>query len=185
MISELRKKLPASAQHRAAVADLRTYHPAGEYRLVIAPFRVFSHISDPLQQIQTLNNVARLLEPGGQFIFDLYVPNFSMIASGLDHVTDFDGEWAPGLKLRRVSSMTADPVNQISRVKMEFFWDEEVGGPRCECWEFDMRFFFRYELEHLIARSDLQLKAFYGDFHKSPLQADSREFILVCERKNQ
>jgi hypothetical protein len=37
---------------------------------------------------------------------------------------------------------------------MSFLWQEEDGEHRGD-WEFEMRFFFRYEIEHLVARSKL------------------------------
>ena len=64
---------------------------------------------------------------------------------------------------------------------MGFVWDEDDGEHRDE-WEFDMRFFFRYELEHLVARSPLVLEAIHGDFEEGPLETGSREFVVVCRR---
>ena len=64
---------------------------------------------------------------------------------------------------------------------MGFTWDEEDGEHHGQ-WEFDMRFFFRYELEHLVARSHLSLEAIHGDFDETPLDAESREFVIVCRR---
>jgi hypothetical protein len=45
-----------------------------------------------------------------------------------------------------------------------------------------MRFFFRFEIAHLVARSKLRLEALHGDFAGGPLTADSREFVVVCRR---
>jgi SAM-dependent methyltransferase len=49
-------------------------------------------------------------------------------------------------------------------------------------WEFEMRFFFRFEIEHLVARSKLRLEALHGDFAGGPLTAASREYVVVCRR---
>jgi hypothetical protein len=64
---------------------------------------------------------------------------------------------------------------------MIFVWDEE-DGERREAWEFEMRFFFRFEIEHLVARSKLRLETLHGDFAGGPLTADSREFVVACRR---
>jgi hypothetical protein len=45
-----------------------------------------------------------------------------------------------------------------------------------------MRFFFRFEIEHLVARSRLRLEALFGDFAGGPLTADSRELVVSCRR---
>jgi len=48
--------------------------------------------------------------------------------------------------------------------------------------EFQLRFFFRYELEHLVLRSPLKLATIYGDFNETPLNSESREFVVVCRK---
>jgi hypothetical protein len=45
-----------------------------------------------------------------------------------------------------------------------------------------MRFFFRFEIEHLVARSKLSLSKVHGDFAGGPLTAESREYVVVCRR---
>ena len=51
-----------------------------------------------------------------------------------------------------------------------------------EKWNFDLRFFFRYEVEHLINQSRLQLINLFGDFEEQKLTANSKEFIIECKR---
>jgi hypothetical protein len=67
---------------------------------------------------------------------------------------------------------------------MSFVWDEDDGEHRGD-WEFDMRFFFRFEIEHLVARSRLQLAALHGDFAGEVLAADSREYVVACRREGE
>jgi len=75
-----------------------------------------------------------------------------------------------------------DLITQITSVTMTLSWDDEAGPSTAE-WSFPMRFFFRYELEHLIARSKLRLRAMYGDFSESPLGPTSKEFLVHCIRE--
>jgi hypothetical protein len=44
-----------------------------------------------------------------------------------------------------------------------------------------LRYFFRYEVEHLLARSGFRLEALYGNFDGSPLRDTSPEMIFVAE----
>lgn len=60
---------------------------------------------------------------------------------------------------------------------MSFVWDA-LAGEQHAAWEFEMRFFFRYEIEHLVARSPLRLVAIHGDFGGGPLARDSREYVV-------
>lgn len=120
-------------------------------------------------------------EPGGRFIFDLYVPNLNLLLNGIRNQTDFEGEYENGKKLIRVTSMKADVINQLSHVQMNFIWDEDGLQHEAE-WDFKMRFFFRYEIEHLIRLSKLKLETIYGDYQRNGLNQDSKDFVIVCSR---
>lgn len=181
MLSVLRKKLDSRHHHRIRQCDLVNMELGKRFNLIIAPFRVLSHIIDIDDQIRTLNAVYDHLVPDGVFIFDLYVPNLKLLLDGLPPTVDFDGEYAPGKRLRRTVSATSDLITQITSVTMAFAWEE--GGRRYSReWKFPMRFFFRHELGHMIARSRLRLKAIYGDFTESPLDSRSKEFLVHCIR---
>jgi SAM-dependent methyltransferase len=152
------------------------------FSLIVAPFRVLSHVHIPDDQIRLLDAVHGALRPGGRFIFDLYVPSLKLLLEGMSETCDFDGEHTPGRRLRRfVSSDPADLARQTNHVRMSFVWDEDDGEHRGD-WEFDMRFFFRFEIEHLVARSRLELETLHGDFAGGTLTAESREYVVVCRR---
>lgn len=183
MIRKLKTKTDASQRHRLDIQNVVHLDLDKKFTLIIAPFRVFSHILDTEDQLRALNRIYDHLESGGRLIFDLFVPNMQLLLEGLDKMVDFEGEYAPGKRLKRISSMQADPINQISHVSMQFIWDEEEGQITKE-WRFPIRYYFRYELEHLIHRSLLTLENIYGDFKENELSSDSREFIIVCRREN-
>jgi SAM-dependent methyltransferase len=182
MIERCRATLEPGDRARVSVADAVQMRTDQRFTLVCAPFRVLSHVHDTDDQLRLLDAVHACLEPGGAFVFDLYVPNLRLLLEGLQETKDFDGEHAPGLRLRRiVSSTPADLSRQTNRVRMGYLWQEQDGEHRGD-WEFEMRFFFRYELEHLVARSKLVLETILGDFTGGPLTADSREYVVVCRR---
>jgi SAM-dependent methyltransferase len=181
MIAQLKAKLDPVQHGRVSVADAVTMQRPRRYDLVLAPFRVLSHVTEVESQLRLLQNVYDHLSPGGRLIFDLYVPSPKLLSEGMHEVLDFDGEHAPGQRLKRYVSAHSDIVSQLTHCRMDFAWDEE-GCERRAAWEFMMRFFFRFELEHLIARSPLKLARLYGDFEEHPLTPDSKEFVVVCER---
>jgi len=49
-----------------------------------------------------------------------------------------------------------------------------------EEWKVPLRFFFRYELEHLIERSKFKKYKILGDYQGNELNHKSREFIVTC-----
>lgn len=184
MVARCRAQLPAAQRDRVVLADAVSLHLDRRFALVTAPFRVLSHVGAVEDQLRLLAAVREHLLPGGEFVFDLYVPHLPLLIAGLPERVDFDGEWAPGRRLRRiVSSHPADLARQTNRVCMSFVWEEQDGERRTD-WEFDMRFFFRFEIEHLVARSGLRLASLHGDFAGSPLGADSREYVVTCRRED-
>jgi SAM-dependent methyltransferase len=182
MIERCRAKLPEAGRERVWVQDAVHLRAGRRFALVVAPFRVLSHVPALDDQIQLLDATFEHLVPGGHFVFDLYVPSLRLLLQGLPELCDFDGEHAPGRRLRRlVSSSPADLARQTNRVHMSFVWEEDDGEHR-KAWEFEMRFFFRFEIEHLVARSKLTLEAIHGDFTGGPLTSDSAEYVVVCRR---
>ena len=182
MLDQLKSKLDQSQHHRIFHQDVRTLNLNKKFDLAVAPFRVFSHLLRVEDQLQALNSVHDHLNPGGKFIFDLFVPDLRLLQEGVREQTDFEGEYAPGKKLRRVVSSNADLINQISQVTMTLIWDED-NAQKTETWDLPMRFYFRYELEHLVCRSRLALSHIYGDYEEHDLGTDSKDFIVVCERR--
>ncbi len=181
MIEVLKKKIDKKYYHRVKVQDAVNLNLDIRFDLIIAPFRVFSHFIEVKDQFRVLNAVFDHLNPNGQFIFDLFVPNLKLIAVGIRELMDFEGEYEKGKKVKRITSMEADPLNQISHVKMKYVW-EEKGKEIEKEWYFPMRYFFKFELEHLIARSRLTLINIFGDYQDHPLDANSIEFVVVCQR---
>lgn len=182
MLGQLRLKLDQSQHHRIFHQDVRTLDLREKFDLAVAPFRVFSHLLRVEDQLQALNSIHDHLNPGGKFIFDLFVPDLRLLLEGIHDQTDFDGEYVPGKKLRRVVSTNVDLIDQISHLTMTLIWDEE-NTQKKETWNLPMRFYFRYELEHLVHRSRLALSHIYGDYEEHELGRDSQDFIVVCERR--
>ena len=182
MAQRCRAKLPPEDRERVSIADATRLRTDRRFALVCAPFRVLSHVYETEDQLRLLDAVHDALLPGGAFLFDLYVPSLRLLLEGMPERVDFDGEHAAGRRLRRiVSSRPADLSRQTNRVHMTFRWEEEDGEHRAE-WEFEMRFFFRFEIEHLVARSKLDLETIQGDFAGGPLTKASREYVVVCRR---
>jgi len=181
MIDVLKKKISPDLHHRIKVDDACTFSFPFKFDLIMAPFRVWSHITKVEDQLIALNNVYENLSDDGIFIFDLYVPDPKMIQEGLHEITDFEGEYELGKKIKRIVSAYPDLVNQITDVHFTFVWDED-DGEKSASWNFPMRFYFRYEIEHLIARSKLQLVNIFGDFDEHQLKSGDKEFIIVCKK---
>lgn len=181
MLNVLYGKLPRDQHYRVSIQDMRDFSFDFSFDLIIAPFRVFMHLIKKEDQLIALNNVWKHLKKNGRFIFDTFVPDLNQIIKGLNNVKDFEGEYEPGKMIRRIVSTNPDLINQIINVTFQIEWEESERLEN-EIWTTPLRFFFRYELEHLIERSRFKNYRIFGDYMGNDLAQDSREFVMVCRK---
>jgi SAM-dependent methyltransferase len=179
MLDILKAKLTKGQQSRISLQNIVDFKSDFRYDLIIAPFRVFMHLTEKSDQLNALNNVHYHLNPGGKFIFDVFIPDLKPLITGLENVTDFEGEYEPGNSVKRIVSTQPDLINQIININFRIEWNEGDKNYSRE-WRSQMRYFFRFELEHLIERSKFKKYRITGDFKGNELNHDSREFILTC-----
>ena len=140
------------------------------------------HLLEKDEQIKALNNVYNHLKPNGRFIFDTFVPDLKQLINGLDNQTDFESEYEPGKKVKRIVSTRPELINQVININFRLEWDEE-NKVKHEDWKLPLRFFFRYELEHLIERSKFENYRILGDYQGNDLNEKSKEFIMICQKE--
>ena len=179
MLRQLRLRIPASEHHRIVMADVRNFSLGKKFDLIVAPFRVMSHLLTVQDQLSSLSRIKTHLQDGGFFIWDAFVPDPILCSKGLEPVMDFDGFWKAGKKLQRVISVKPEPSRQINHAAMRFIWDDD-DGMHDETWSFPMRYYFRYEIEHLFRIAGMKIFNIFGDFLEHDLDNASKEFVVVC-----
>ncbi len=182
MLNVLRGKLTQDQQLRLSHQNIVDFHFDFKFDLVIAPFRVIMHLLEKEDQIHALNNVYDNLNRGGKFIFDTFVPDLSQLINGLNRQVDFEGEYITGQKLKRTVSTKPDLINQVINIHFMLDWEEDK-EMKHEDWKLPLRFFFRYELEHLVERSGFDSYEIYGDYKGNKLSSGSKEFVVVCHKE--
>jgi len=181
MLDVLRSKINEEQHYRVTQDDMRDFYLNKKFKLIYAPFRVFSHMYTVQDQLNALKCIKNHLADDGVFVFDLYVPNPLMIYKDTEENIDFDGEYEPGKNLRRIVSIKTDYINQINTIYTKFEV-EDINEINVFDNRFNMRYYFRYELEHLIKLSGLKLKIMYGDYNYSPLSNISNDFVTECTK---
>jgi SAM-dependent methyltransferase len=182
MIEVLCNKLQKDKHYRISQQNIIDFSFDFKFDLVLAPFRVIMHLLDKDEQIKAINSVYDHLESNGRFIFDTFVPDLNQLIKGLDKKLDFEGEYAPGQKIRRFASTSPDLINQTIQVNFHMEW-EENNELQHDDWILPLRFFFRYELEHLLERTKFEKYKIYGDYNESELNKDSKEFVIICQKQ--
>ena len=70
---------------------------------------------------------------------------------------------------------------QLINITFRFEWEENQGWQAAE-WMTALRYFFRYELEHLIERTPFDHYQICGDYAGNPVDEKSKEFVVTCYR---
>ena len=178
---------PRSVQDRIALhhGDVRAFDLDRTYGLVIAPFRMVQHLATIDDQLSFLDSVSRHLAPGGRIIFDVFNPNFAaLVASdGTEREDTPERAITDGRSFRRTSRVSRVRwVDQVSEIELVYYVSAAV-GTRAERYvhAFDMRWYLRAELLHLMSRGGFRVQSVFGDFDRSLLKDDSREQIVCAE----
>lgn len=182
MLEVLNSKLNTAQKKRVTLQNMIDFTTENRFSLIIAPFRVFMHLIDKKGQLTALDNICNHLTPGGEFIFDVFVPDLKMLISGLHDITDFNEEYEPGCRVKRTINTQPDLMQQIINLSFLIEWNDNQSAYSRE-WKTQMRYFFRYELEHLIERSKFYDYHILGDFNGNGLDNNSKEFIVVCKKE--
>lgn len=144
------------------------------FPLVICPFRAFQHLLDVPSQLATLANVRRHLAPGGTFAFDVFDPKLALLAAPPPDERLEATFMLDGVPTRRYGRVRADQAAQILEVTFRFE-PPQIGGST----EMKLRWFHRYELEHLLARAGFTDLTIYGGFDRRPWRPEGETVVLA------
>ena len=138
-------------------------------------------------QLACLASIRNHLADGGRLILDVFNPSLSLLMD--DRYLDEHGEepeftMADGRRVvRRERTVTRDLFNQVQDVELIYYVTHTDGREERLVHRFQMRYLFRFEAEHLLARSGFQVEALYADYDKSPHGSkDPGELIFVAKK---
>jgi len=169
------KSLPANLELVEARME-RLELPHRRFRLVTSPFRAFCHLLDVETQLAALAAVRRHLQPGGTFALDVFDPKLARTAllEEPEHLAvTFH---AAGREVQRWDRIERDPSRQVMTIYFRF---ESAASELCGAGEVQMRWFYRFELEHLLARAGFTEIQFFGGFDRRPWTAGGDTIALA------
>jgi SAM-dependent methyltransferase len=178
----------ASVRDRVTLveADARDFYLEREFALVTAPFRIVQHLVTVDDQLRFLAAVRRHLAPGGRLVFDVFNPSFRALvgADGEEREDTPPTALADGRTFRRaVRVARVRWVEQVSEIEIAYYVSPSPHeAERRFLQAFDMRWYLRAELEHLLARGGFRLLDAFGDFSRAPLADTSPEIVIRAER---
>jgi SAM-dependent methyltransferase len=189
MLDRCRAKLASEAEEvqqrvRLHAADIRDFALEDRFAVAIIPFRAMQHILSIDDQLACLDCIRRHLVPGGRLVFDVFNPDFARLSAptGEEFEDTPDTPLPDGSRFRRTGRIVAvHRVDQINDIEL-IYHIKPTGGGKVErrVHAFPMRWYLRFELEHLLARAGFSLECLYGNFDRSPLTSDSPEIVVAA-----
>jgi SAM-dependent methyltransferase len=193
MLDVCRKHLSDEPQEvRARVklveADMRQFELGKAFQLITLPFRPFQHLITVEDQLFCLRCLRRHLSPGGRLILDIFNPRLESLLE-----TDFGVEFPEegqfilpdGRKLTRSHKVVSrDVANQINYVELIYYVTHPDGRQERLVQAFPMRYLFRFEAEHLLARAGFEVEQLYADYDKSPYGSKYPGELIFIARKS-
>lgn len=171
------------AAHAAlAVGDVRAPLPGGPYALAIVALNSLMHLETTDDQIAMLRNIHAVLGEGGIVALDLFNPDpRELLRYNGELVLDKTFALDDDTPVQKFVAQSVDMAAQITNVT--FLYDELVGRVVYRTTlAFAMRWLYRYELEHLLARCGFAIEAVYGSYDLDAYDSAS-PLLLVVARK--
>ena len=165
-------------------SDMARFDLGEKFRLIIIPFRPFQHLLEVREQVDCLECVRKHLAPGGRLILDVFQTDAERMHDPVHMrevlVTEY--KTADGRQVRISERVAAfHRAEQRNDVEMIFSISHKDGRQERLVFAWPLRYFFRYEVEHLLGRCGYRVAALYGDFDRTAIRDDSPEMIFVGE----
>lgn len=190
MLAICRRKLaqePGEVRARTQLvrADMRRFHLHRKFRLAVVPYCSFQFLRTVSEQLECLASIRRHLVPGGRLVLDLFNPDMPGMA---ERETRTFGKLGPKFKMgdgrsvqRRYRLAKIDTHRQIVEIESVSHVRHPGGRRERINHRFQMRFLYRFEAEHLLARAGFGVEAVYGGYDKSVFAASqSKSLIFVA-----
>lgn len=180
MLAQLSSK-PGAAPVQLVEADMASFDLGTQrFGLIYSAFRAFQHLLTVEDQLACLMRVRAHLESGGMFACDVFNPNLERLvqdeeSESLELKFQLDGNL-----IERFARVSRDRAAQVAQVTMRYVEHRKGGATEETTVNFAMRWFFRFELEHLLFRAGFSSVEMFGNFDRSPVTRDSPALIAVA-----
>jgi SAM-dependent methyltransferase len=183
-----KKRLALYTEERERVhlvqGDMAKFDLGEKFRLIIIPFRPFQHLLEVNEQMACLECVRKHLAPGGRLILDVFQTDAERMHDPvhLREIMITEYKTPDGRQVRISERVVAfHRAEQCNDVEMIYSVVHPGGRQERLVFAWALRYFFRYEVEHLLARCGFKVAALYGNFDRTPIRDESPEMIFVAE----
>ncbi len=189
MLEIARDKLAAAGLEQRVTlqqGDIRSAElPAGHFALAFVAVNSFMHLERVKDQFAALATIRRALEHDGLLLLDLFNPNPTQLASE-DGRLIFEREYElDGRRVLKFVSSESDLSSQICTMTHLLDEMDEQGSITRRVIRFSLRWLYRYELEHLLARAGFMLRHVYGSYDLDSYTSESERLIALASPRRE
>ena len=192
MLERCMKKLeaePASVRSRVALheGDMRSFKLQKQFALVTLPFRPFQHLLTVDDQLDCLRCVHSHLIDDGRVILDLFNPSLDMLVNrplGVEMIEGPPFEMPDGRSVTRSFKVSnPDRFEQVNDIELIYDVTHQDGRKERQVHAFRMRYLFRFEAEHLLARAGFAVEQLYAGYDRSAYGSTYPGELIFIARK--
>ncbi|MBC8162105.1 MAG: class I SAM-dependent methyltransferase [Roseiflexaceae bacterium] len=162
------------------LGDVRQPLSGDPYAAAFVAINSFMHLATVEDQLAALRHTHAALRPGGLLALDLFNPDpVDLLRHDNELVLDKMFALDDGTLVQKFVAQAVDMATQTSSVT--FIYDELADQlVRRTTLAFSMRWLYRYELEHLLARCGFVLEALYGSYNLDAYDQSSPLMLAVA-----
>jgi SAM-dependent methyltransferase len=179
MLAACRRRLdvePPEVRARVTLhqADMRAFDLGRRARFALAtmPFRSFQHLLTTDDQLACLACVRRHLAPGGRLVLDVFNPSLEALAQPVPTAEQAEGpptDLPDGSRLERTARRVAhDRPAQVIHAELIYHVTHPDGRRERLVHAVGLRYLFRFEVEHLLARAGFAVEHLYAGYDRAP-----------------
>jgi ubiquinone/menaquinone biosynthesis C-methylase UbiE len=191
MLTVAQEKSQGMGNIRWVEGDMRSFDLGETFGLAIVPGHSFQNILSADDQVASLESIQRHLVPRGLLVVHLDQPEIDWLGDltrdqgGVFETADQFVHPKTGRRFRTLQAWSYEPATQTAishKVWEELGPDGEVVD-RLDRGAIRIHVGFRFEMEHLLARTGFTVEAVYGDFYRQELRDDSSGMIWMARRR--
>jgi SAM-dependent methyltransferase len=175
MLDTCRTKLHSESREAAERVklvqdDMRSFNVGSDFALVTIPFRPFQHLFEVEDQLACLSSARRALRAGGKLVFDLFNPSIPKLNEPIGEVVFTEEPFAMSdgrTVIRKHRFVDRDLFRQVNTIELIHAVSWPDGRQEEDVWRFEMRYFFRYEIEHLVERAGFAVENIFAGYDRS------------------
>jgi ubiquinone/menaquinone biosynthesis C-methylase UbiE len=182
MLEVARRKLAAldlevQSRVKLVAGDMRDFSFDQRFNLIIIPYRAFMYMYTVEDQRQALTCIREHLTANGRLIFNIFDPRLDIIVghfSPLGAAFKMVSEFIHPETGRRVVVWDTRQYDPETQMIIQYFIFEDLDESGVVVSKryvpLNLRYFYRFEMQHLLELCGYRLEALYGDFQRGPFR---------------